>query len=55
MPNPMEDQDVSESDWFDPFPEPHTIPAGWDLSELLADPQTAPVIDWSLGTNVESD
>ena len=54
MPNPTEDQDVSESEWFDPFPEPHTIPSGWDLSELLSDPQPAPVIDWSLGSDVES-
>jgi hypothetical protein len=23
-------------DWHDPFPEPQTIPSGWDLSEVLA-------------------
>jgi hypothetical protein len=20
------------SEWYEPFPEPHTIPSGWDLS-----------------------
>ncbi|MGD0750000.1 MAG: hypothetical protein ABSA23_01195 [Anaerolineales bacterium] len=23
-------------DWHEPFPEPQTIPSGWDLSEVLA-------------------
>jgi hypothetical protein len=36
-----EDQDFVQTDWFDPFPEPHTIPAGWDISGLLSDPQPA--------------
>ena len=22
-------------DWHEPFPEPQTIPSGWDLSEIL--------------------
>jgi hypothetical protein len=51
---PTEDPDIPESDWFDPFPEPHTIPSGWDLSELLSDPLPAPVLDMSLGTDVQS-
>ena len=38
-----EDQDFVQSDWFDPFPEPHTIPSGWDISGLLSDPQPASV------------
>ncbi len=41
MPNPTEDQSISEPEWFDPFPELRTIPAGWDLSELFAAPQRA--------------
>ncbi len=27
----------SMPDWFDPFPEPHTIPNGWDLSNMLGE------------------
>jgi hypothetical protein len=34
---------VSQDQWFDPFPEPHTFPSGWDLSELCPEPQPAPV------------
>ncbi len=29
----------------DPFPEPQTMPAGWDLSALLSAPTTDPVSD----------
>jgi len=36
-----EDRDVFQSHCFEPFPEPQTIPAGWDLSGLA----TAPVAD----------
>ena len=31
-----EDRDVFQTHCFDPFPEPQTIPAGWDLSTLLS-------------------
>ena len=31
-----EDRDVFQSHCFDPFPEPQTIPAGWDMSTLLS-------------------
>ena len=55
MPSPTEKQDSCESEWFDPFPEPHTIPSGWDLSELLSDPQPERVFDMSLGTDVQSE
>ena len=34
-----ENQDFVQSDWFDPFPEPHTIPAGWDTSGFFSVPQ----------------
>lgn len=33
-----EDRDVFQSHCFDPFPEPRTIPSGWDLSALLSTP-----------------
>ena len=33
-----EDRDVVPSHCFDPFPEPQTIPAGWDLSGLTTTP-----------------
>ncbi|WKZ35953.1 MAG: hypothetical protein QY332_20275 [Anaerolineales bacterium] len=39
--NTQEERDVVETHWFDPFPEPQTIPAGWDLSTLLSNPQPA--------------
>ena len=37
------DQDVAQSQYFDPFPKPQTIPAGWDTSTLLSAPNPAPV------------
>ena len=43
MNTPNEIQDLSHADCFDPFPEPQTVPSGWDLSELLSSPQPAPV------------
>ncbi len=39
--NQNNDQDPSQSQYFDPFPEPQTIPAGWDTSTLLSTPITA--------------
>ncbi len=54
MSNPSENQYVSETDWLDPFPEPHTIPSGWDLSELVPDPQTEPVFDAPPASDAES-
>lgn len=39
--NPQnENQDVVQSQYFDPFPKPQTIPAGWDTSTLLSAPKT---------------
>jgi len=35
-----EDRDVFQSQYFDPFPQPQTIPAGWDLSGLFPAPQS---------------
>jgi hypothetical protein len=33
-----EDQNTAESAAYNPFPEPQTIPSGWDLSEIFFDP-----------------
>ena len=35
-----EDQDILENSAYNPFPEPQTIPAGWDLSGLTFALQT---------------
>ena len=40
--NQKNDQDVAQSQYFDPFPKPQTIPAGWDTSTLLSAPIVAP-------------
>jgi len=39
-----EDRDVFATHCFDPFPEPQTIPAGWDTSVFSA-PQPASVME----------
>jgi len=38
-----EDRDVTQSHNLDPFPQPQTIPAGWDLSTLLSPTEPASV------------
>jgi hypothetical protein len=42
MSTPDENTNASESPIFHPFPEPSTMPSGWDLSGLTPDPQPAP-------------
>jgi hypothetical protein len=42
MSTPTENTNVSETPIFDPFPEPQTMPSGWDLSGLTPDPVPAP-------------
>ena len=39
--NQNNEQDVTQSQYFDPFPKPQTIPAGWDTSTILSAPVTA--------------
>ena len=39
---PNENTTVSETPIFDPFPEPNTMPSGWDLSSFTPDPVPAP-------------
>jgi hypothetical protein len=43
MNTPNEDRDVFQSEYFDPFPQPQTIPSGWDLSGLFPTPATEPL------------
>jgi hypothetical protein len=45
MPTQNKNPEVSQAQWFDPFPEPHTIPSGWDLSEICPGPQPASVTE----------
>jgi hypothetical protein len=33
-----EERDVFQTHCFEPFPEPQTIPAGWDMSTILSTP-----------------
>lgn len=35
---PQEQFEIFPSPVFDPFPEPQTMPKGWDLSELAPSP-----------------
>ena len=39
MSTPTETTNASETPIFHPFPEPSTVPSGWDLSGLTSDPQ----------------
>jgi hypothetical protein len=36
-----EERDVFQTHCFNPFPEPQTIPAGWDTSAILSAPTAA--------------
>ena len=40
-----EDRDVFQSHCFDPFPQPQTIPSGWDVSGLLSTPKADSDLD----------
>jgi hypothetical protein len=44
--NPQdENRDIVQPDCFNPFPEPQTIPSGWDLSGLYSTPEPAPITE----------
>ena len=43
MNTPNNQQDTMENSAYNPFPEPQTIPAGWDLSAL-----STPTVDSSM-------
>ena len=36
-----ETQDTVQTSAYNPFPEPQTIPSGWDTSEFFSGPQPA--------------
>jgi hypothetical protein len=48
-----EDRDVFQSHCFDPFPQPQTIPSGWDLSGLF--PSQQPDSDQPADDSAEND
>jgi hypothetical protein len=35
--SPKDDMDNILPEWHEPFPEPQTIPTGWDVSEMVTD------------------
>lgn len=40
-----ENEDTVQTAAYDPFPEPQTIPSGWDTSGFFAAPQAAPAVE----------
>jgi len=40
-----EDRDTPPTPTRDPFPQPQTIPSGWDLSGILAPPESDAALD----------
>ncbi|MDP2776927.1 MAG: hypothetical protein Q8O48_04745 [Anaerolineales bacterium] len=38
-----EKQDTVQTSAYNPFPEPQTIPSGWDTSGFLSAPEPAPI------------
>ncbi len=40
-----ESQDIVQTSVYNPFPEPQTIPSGWDISAFLSAPKTDTVTD----------
>jgi hypothetical protein len=42
-----ENQDATHNSAYNPFPEPQTIPSGWDTSVFSSAPQSEPVTDLS--------
>ncbi len=40
-----EDHEVTHNTAYNPFPEPQTIPSGWDTSTFFSKPQVDSVVD----------
>lgn len=40
-----EDQNVNVNSAYNPFPEPQTIPSGWDFAALTSKPEVDSVMD----------
>jgi hypothetical protein len=34
----LEQKENSLPEWFDPYPEPHTLPRGWNLDSIMPNP-----------------
>lgn len=49
-----DNQNFVHSDWFDPFPEPRTIPSGWDTRAFLSAPQADSAADSDSSTEAET-
>ena len=45
MTTQFEDETVSQPEGYDPFPQPQTIPAGWDVSVLFSEPDAPDVVE----------
>ena len=45
---PANEQEDDRSDWNQSFPEPQTIPTGWDVSEL-----TTETVPYEMGSDSE--
>jgi hypothetical protein len=43
--SPKDDMDNTLPEWHEPFPEPQTIPSGWDLSGILSDAATTSILE----------
>ena len=45
MNNQNEDRDIVQTSAFNPFPEPQTIPSGWDTSGFFSAPAPASAME----------
>lgn len=54
MNTPNEDRDVAQSSAYNPFPEPQTIPSGWDTSGFFSAPQTDFALEGDDSPEIES-
>lgn len=43
--SPKEEPDELLPEWHEPFPEPNTIPNGWNFGSLSTTPASAPTLD----------
>lgn len=50
-----ENQDTVQTAAYNPFPEPQTIPSGWDTTGFLSEPEHAPDVQVTALPKKESD
>ena len=53
MTAPTENPNVTDDPIFDPFPEPNTMPSGWDLSDITHDPGRRPPRQNTAGSRIQ--